>query len=391
LTYLDHAATTPVRARAAAAMLPFLSEQFANPSGAHRFAREARRVVDEARDAVAEVLGVTAGEVVFTSGGTESDNTAIAGAGLADRSVVVCPAAEHHAVRNPVERLGGRVVPVDAVGHVELGALADALDERVRLVSVMAVNNEVGTVTDLAAVAAVVRERAPQAVLHCDAVQAAAWLDLRDVTAVADLVSLSAHKFGGPKGIGVLTVRTGTPLRALLDGGGQERERRSGTHNVGGIVALATALADTDSERAAEVARLGGLRDRLLDTLTALDGITSTVPRAASVAGLAHVCIEGVESEALLFLLDEADVCAAAASACASGALEHSHVLSSMGVPAGRAAGALRLSLGHTTTDADIDRALEAIIDAVARLRRPAGTARIVPGTIRAAGAGVGS
>jgi cysteine desulfurase len=369
-TYLDHAATTPMRAGAVAAMLPFLSEQFANPSGSHRFAREARRAVDEARDTVAAVLGVAAGEVVFTSGGTESDNTAIAGAGPHDRDVVVCPAAEHHAVLNPVVRLGGRVVPVDATGHVDLTALASALDGQVRLVSVMAVNNEVGTVTDLAAVAAVVGEHAPQAVLHCDAVQAASWLDLCQVTAVADLVSLSAHKFGGPKGAGVLTVRAGTPLRALIDGGGQERERRSGTHNVGGIVALAAALADAHAERATEIARLGGLRERLLDGLTELDGVTSTVPRVAAVPGIAHVCIEGVESEALLFLLDEAEVCAAAASACASGALEHSHVLRAMGVAAGRAAGALRLSLGHTTTAADIDRALDAITGAVARLRK---------------------
>jgi cysteine desulfurase len=379
LTYLDHAATTPVRERAVAAMLPFLSEQFGNPSGAHRFARAARRAVDEARDTVADVLGVTAAEVVFTSGGTESDNTAIAGGGLTDRDVVVCPAAEHHAVLHPVERRGGSAVAVDATGHVDLTALADALDERVRLVSVMAVNNEVGTVTDLAAVAAVVREHAPHAVLHCDAVQAASWLDLREVTALVDLMSLSAHKFGGPKGCGVLTVRAGTPLRALLEGGGQEHERRSGTHNVGGIVALATALADTDDERAAEITRLGGLRERLLDTLTALDGVTGTVPRAASVPGIAHVCIEGVESEALLFLLDDAEVCAAAASACASGALEHSHVLRAMGVAPERAAGALRLSLGHTTTADDIDRALEAITNAVTRLRRPLATARIVP------------
>ena len=378
LTYLDHAATTPVRARAVAAMLPFLSEQFANPSGAHRFARAARRAVDEARDTVAEVLGVTAAEVVFTSGGTESDNTAIAGGGPTDRDVVVCPAAEHHAVLHPVERRGGRVVPVDATGHVDLTALADALDEQVRLVSVMAVNNEVGTVTDMASVAAVVRERAPHAVLHCDAVQAAAWLDLRAVTASVDLMSLSAHKFGGPKGCGVLTVRASRPVRLLLDGGGQEHERRSGTHNVGGIVALATALADTDAERAAEVARLGGLRERLLDTVTAIGGVTATVPRAASVPGIAHVCIEGVESEALLFLLDEAEVCAAAASACASGALEHSHVLRAMGVAPERDAGALRLSLGHTTTADDIDRALDAITDAVTRLRRPLATARVV-------------
>lgn len=371
LTYLDHAATTPMRERAIAAMLPYLRGQYANPSGAHRFARAARQAVDEARDAVAAALGVTPGEVVFTSGGTESDNTAVAGAGLERGDVVVCPAAEHHAVLHPVERSGGRVVAVDRRGHVDLDALADALDARVRLVSVMAVNNEVGTRTDLAAVAAVVRARAPQALLHCDAVQAASWLDLRAVTGLVDLMSLSAHKFGGPKGVGVLTVRAGTPLRALIAGGGQERERRSGTHNVPGIVALAAALAETDAEREGEIARVGALRERLLDGLLAIDGVTATVPVDATVPGIVHVCVEGVESEALLFLLDEAGVCAASASACASGALEHSHVLAAMAVPAARAAGALRLSLGHTTTLADIDRAVDAVSGAVTRLRRP--------------------
>lgn len=372
LTYLDHAATTPMRERAVAAMLPYLREQFANPSGAHRFARAARQAIDEARDTVAEALGVSPGEVIFTSGGTESNNTAVAGAGLDRGDLVVCPAAEHHAVLHPVERLGGRVVPVDATAHVDLDALADALDGRVRLVSVMAVNNEVGTITDMAAVAGLVRERAPQALLHCDAVQAAPWLDVRPITARVDLMSLSAHKFGGPKGMGVLTVRSGTPLRALIAGGGQERERRSGTHNVAGIVALAAALAETDAGRAVEAPRVAALRDRLLAELLHVDGVTATAAADVTVPGIVHVCIEGVESEALLFLLDEAGVCAASASACASGALEHSHVLAAMGVPPEQATGALRLSLGHTTTEADIDRAVDAIASAVERLRQPA-------------------
>ena len=257
--YLDHAATTPMRQNAVDAMLPFLSERFANPSGSHRFARDARRAVDEARDRVADVIGCRPGEVVFTGGGTESDNAAVTGAASHGRTV--CPAAEHHAVLHAVERTGGTVVPVDAAGRVVLDGLAQALGPDVAVVSVMAVNNEVGSITDLAAVAAVVRRHAPSAVLHTDAVQAASWLDLRQLWPYVDLLSLSAHKFGGPKGVGVLAVREGTTLEPLIVGGGQERERRSGTHNVAGIVALAEALVATDAERTAESARIASLRD----------------------------------------------------------------------------------------------------------------------------------
>ena len=366
LTYLDHAATTPVRTSAFEAMLPFFREQFANPSGSHRFAREARRAIDESRDAVAGTLDVEPGEVVFTGCGTESDNTAIVGA----RGLAVCPAAEHHAVLHPVEELGGRVVATDATGHVDLDRLADALGDDVAVVSVMAVNNEVGTITDLAAVSRLVRERAPRAVLHTDAVQAPSWLDLRQITPLVDLLSLSAHKFGGPKGVGVLTIRDGVRIAPLVRGGGQERERRSGTHNVAGIVALAVALAETDAERPAENVRLASLRDRLVDGLAAtVDGVVETVPRDRKVAGSAHVCLEGIESESMLYLLDEAGICASAASACASGAMEPSHVLSAMGVDRRLAAGALRLTLGHTTTERDVDHAVDVVADAVMQLR----------------------
>ena len=361
-----------MRSGAVAAMLPFLTEQYANPEGSHRFARTARRALDEARDLVADLLGVQPGEVVFTSGGTESDNAAVAGAGHGRGTVVVTSAAEHPAVLEPARRAGARVVRVGASGHIELEALTEALDASVRLVSVMAVNNEVGTITDLAAVAEVVRTRAPQAVLHTDAVQAAPWLDLCEVAQPVDAMSLSAHKFGGPKGTGVLTLRAGTPFEALLLGGGQERERRSGTHNVGGVVALAAALAETHAQRHTEVPRIAQLASRLRAGLTAIDGVLATVPVTGAVPGIVHVCIEGVESEALLYLLDRADVCAAAASACASGAMDPSHVLAAMGVPPELAAGALRLSLGHTTTAADVDRALDAITDGITRLRTPA-------------------
>jgi len=389
LTYLDHAASTPMRAEAVEAMMPYLSELYANPSGSHRFARRARQAVDEARDTVARVVGCHPNEVVFTGCGTESDNMAITGAIARHGGVAVCPAVEHHAVLHVVEQLGepagerGRVVGVDRFGRVDLDELAAVLDATpdVSIVSVMAVNNEVGTITDLAQVARVVRRHAPGALLHTDAVQSACWLDLREITPHVDLLSLSAHKFGGPKGVGVLVERGGPKVDPLIIGGGQERERRSGTHNTAGIVAAAVALDLTDRERVGENARLAVLRDRLVAGLEdRLDGVTETVPLDHKVAGSAHVCVAGIESEALLFLLDEADVCASAASACASGAMEPSHVLAAMGVDRTTALGALRLTLGHTTTAADVERAVDVIGASVDRLRN-----RATPGTARSA------
>lgn len=351
-------------------MLPFLDGMYANPNGSHRFARQARAALDDARETVAAVLGCDPGEVIFTSGGTEADNTAILGVVAQRGGTAVCPAAEHHAVLHAVEQADGRMVGVDQAASVSLEELADALDDEVTVVSVMAVNNEVGTVTDLAEVAAVVRRRAPGAVLHTDAVQAACWVDLRSVTPHVDLMSLSAHKFGGPKGIGVLVARQGTVFQPLLVGGGQERERRSGTQNVAGAVALAEALRLADVERTAELSRVAALRDHLVDALLgALTDVRETVERNRKVAGSAHLCIAGIENEALLFLLDEGGVCASAASACAAGAMEPSHVLAAMGVPREWSAGALRLTLGRTTTLADVDRAATVITDAVCRIR----------------------
>lgn len=359
------------------AMLPFLADRFANPSGSHRFARDARRAVDDARDQIAAVIGCGPGDVVFTGGGTESDNAAIAGAVWRRGGRAVCSAAEHHAVLNVVERHDGTVVPVDACGRIDPDALIDVLGDDVPIVSVMAVNNEVGTITDVSAVAAVIRQCIPGAVVHSDAVQAANWLDLREIWPHVDLLSLSAHKFGGPKGVGVLAVRSGTGIDPLIVGGGQERDRRSGTHNVAGIVATAAALAATDAARDREVVRVGSLRDRLVNGVSVyVDGVHETVAVDAKVAGSAHLMFERVESEALLFLLDEAGVCASAASACASGAMEHSHVLAAMGVAPELAAGALRLTLGYTTTDADVDRAIDVLVESVATLRRR--TTRVV-------------
>ncbi len=364
-----------MRAEAVEAMVPYFTELYANPSGSHRFARRARQAVDESRDTVARVVGCHPNEVVFTGCGTESDNMAVTGAIARRGGVAVCPAVEHHAVLHVVEHLGdaGRIVGVDRFGRVDLDELAAVLNATpdVSIVSVMAVNNEVGTVTDIAEVAEVVRRHAPAALLHTDAVQAACWLDLRTVTPHVDLLSLSAHKFGGPKGVGVLVERGGPKVDPLIVGGGQERERRSGTHNTAGIVAAAVALDLTDRDRNGENLRLADLRDALVAGLRdRLDGVVETVPPEHKVAGSAHLCIAGIESEALLFLLDEADVCASAASACASGAMEPSHVLAAMGVERSTALGALRLTLGHTTTASDVERAIDVIGASVDRLRR---------------------
>jgi cysteine desulfurase len=281
-------------------------------------------------------------------------------------------------VLHPVEHVGGKTVPVDRRGVLDLDALAEALDAHpgTALVSVMAANNEVGAVQPVVAAARLVRGRAPGAVVHTDAVQAAAWLDVAELAAEVDLVSMSAHKFGGPQGVGVLVVRRGTPLHAQLLGGGQERELRSGTHNVAGIVGMAAALTAKAAHRSDEAARVGALRDRLAGgLLAAIEGATETAAptgdRSHLLPGTLHLTIPGVESEALLFLLDEAGICASAASACASGAQQASHVLAAMGVPPDPRLGTLRLSLGWTTTDADVDRALEVLPAVVDRLRTP--------------------
>jgi cysteine desulfurase len=401
--YLDHGATTALRPEARAAMLPWLGARFGNPSGAHGVARAARRAVDEARDVVAEVVGCRPGDVVFTSGGTEADNLAVTGVHAARPGPVLCSAVEHEAVLQPVLRAGGRTVPVGGDGLIDLDALAGGLARDTTLVSVMVANNEVGAVQPVAEVAEVVRRRAPDAALHADAVQAAAWLPLAERLSAFDLVSLSSHKVGGPQGVGALVVRPGTPLRALALGGGQERELRSGTQNVAGIVAFAAALRAVLASRDETAARVGVLRDRLADGLAAaVPGLVETAPgRDRRLPGTLHVCVAGIESEALLFLLDEAGVAASAASACASGAQQASHVLAAMGVPAALARGALRVTLGWPTTEADVARALQVVPPAVARLRgtatgsdaRPrggSGTRGAVPsGPVPTGGAGV--
>lgn len=402
--YLDNAATTALRPEAMEALLPVLTDHYGNPSGAHRLARRANQVVDEARESLAASLGCEPGQLVFTGGGTEADNLAISGAVEATGGVAVCSAIEHHAVLDPVLHHGAGhgggsagsdggdvVIPVGLDGRLDLDALSDILSAHadagrtVAVVSLMMANNETGIVQPLAETVDVVRSLAPDALVHTDAVQALCWLDVAQRSADGvDLVSISGHKFGGPKGVGALVVRDRARLVPLLKGGGQERGRRGGTHNVAGIAALAAAAAATVAERPTAVPRVAALRDRLVDGIKAkLDGViesgidaapgaTGTLgpaDRSAKTANIAHLCFDGIASEALLFLLERDGVMASAASSCSSGAMEPSHVLAAMGFPRDLAFGSLRLSLGYGTTDDDVDAALSSVVASVDRLR----------------------
>ncbi|HEX7444142.1 MAG TPA: cysteine desulfurase family protein [Acidimicrobiales bacterium] len=382
--YLDHAATTPLRPEALEAMLAVFGDGFANPSGAHAESRRARLALDDARDRIAALLGAGPGDVVLTSGGTEADDLAVHGGweavaeGWADPTppAVVCSAMEHHAVLRACRALARRTgaalreVPSGPDGRIDLDALADACRDDVGFVSVMAVNNEVGTVQPLDDVARTVSERSPRAVLHTDAVQAVPWLDVAGRTAPAALVSVSAHKFGGPKGSGALVVRPGTGLRPRIDGGGQERGRRSGTPNVAGAVGTAAALAATTADRAVDADRVAGLRDRLADgLLAAVPDVVESGDRVDRVAGILHLRFAEVEAEAMVVLLDQVGIAASAGAACSSGAVEPSHVLAAMGLGPAEASSGIRLSLGVTTTGEDVDRALARIPDVVRRLR----------------------
>lgn len=366
-----------MRESAIAAMMPYLRDEFGNPSGAHRMARTSRAAIDDAREVVADHLGFGPHDIVFTSGGTEADNLAIAGVVAATGGVAVCPATEHHAVLHPVEAVNGRIARVRSDGSVDLDHLAELLDDDVAVVSVMSVNNESGQIADLPAVREVVDSCAPGAVLHTDAVQAINWLEPASAFECVDAVSLSGHKFGGPKGVGVLAVRRGVELVAQMLGGGQEAERRSGTHNTAGIVAFGAAMAELGECRSADIERLRAERDRLADGLVSLvPDCWETIGREERAAGLSQFVIEGIESEALLLLLERGDVMASAASSCASGAMDPSHVLAAMGIDRQSAAGSLRLSLGWCSETWEIDRALEIIPQAVAQLRSPVGSAR---------------
>ena len=372
--YLDCAASAPLRREALDAMLPYLTQHHGNPSGSHAVARRARQGLEESRDIVAEMCGADPHGVVFTSGGTEADNLAVRGITAATGGVPACVSTEHHAVLDPVVDAGGHVVRVGRDGMVDLDHLGHLLESRddICMFSVMAVNNETGVVQPLAEIATIVRQRRPDVVIHTDAVQAAHWLDLRMVYPHVDAMSLAGHKFGGPKGSGVLVVRDGTPLAPQILGGGQEHERRSGTQNVAAAVGFATALHVTDTQRPIECARITGFRAAIEDTLTATHNVVATIDGSTGVPGICHVTMLGVESEAVLVALEQRGVMAAAASSCASGALQPSHVLVAMGRSDTEAAGALRLSLAHSSTADEVEHAL-AVIPAAVKAMTPVG------------------
>jgi cysteine desulfurase len=374
--HLDHAAGSPARPEVVDALLPILTERSGNPSGSHALARRARQDLDDARTRLAAVVGARPGEVVFTSGGTEADDLAVRGVLGRHPGTAVCTAVEHPAVLQPVLRAGGRVVGVDARGVVDLDRLAASLDEEVALVSVILVQNEVGTIQPLEAVAEVVRERAPRALLHTDASQALSWLDVGRHAAAADLVTLASHKCGGPKGIGALVVRDGVAVEAQLVGGGQERERRSGTQHVAGAVGFAVAAERAAAERPHLWARAARWRSAVVGAVREAvpDVVDTAVPPGADldhlVPGIVNLCLPAVDSEALLFLLEhDHRILASAGSSCASGAQEPSPVLAALGIERRLARGSLRLSTGWSTTDLDVTAVIGAVPAAALRLR----------------------
>ncbi len=377
--YLDHAATTPINPAALRAQVE-ATELVGNPSGSHRMARVAKSLLESSREDVAALLGVTAYDVIFTSGGTEADNLAIFGATSVGK-VAITSAIEHHAVLESMNAIGGRVVGVTASGGVDLDELESVLkseSERVAIVSVMMANNETGVIQPLAEVRELVKRHSPSALLHTDAVQAPSYLDVAGLASGFDLVSISGHKFGGPKGIGVLVARKAASLKAMFHGGGQERELRSGTPNLAGAAAMAAALRDAVEGRKGTVERVGRLTEKLRAGLFA--NVAGVVPNGAEspqMCNISNYCFDGLNSEEILFLLDSRGVYASAGSSCASGALNPSHVLIAMGKSESQASGSLRLSLGVTTTEAEVNYAIDVISDVVIELSRKKGVSWI--------------
>ena len=381
--YLDHAATTPLRPEVLDAMLPYLTEHHGNASSLHASGRRARQGLDEARERIAAILGAKPREIVFTSGGSEADNLAVKGAAWAASARgrhVVTSGVEHKAVLNScaiLQRSGFGVtqVPVDRYGRVNPADVEAAINDHTTLVSIMYANNEVGTIQPIAEIGAICRRRG--VLFHTDAVQAGGFLPLNVDNLGVDLLSLAAHKVYGPKGVGALFVRHGTALLPQVQGGAQERQRRAGTENVGGIVGFARALelAQGDpSARDAENARLAALRDELLAALRDVAGVEPTGHPVERLPHSASWVIDGIEGGDLVAALDLEGVEASTGSACTSGSVEPSHVLLAMGFDADHAHGALRLTAGRGTTPADVESAADVLRTVVSRMQSAAGT-----------------
>ena len=376
--YLDHAATTPVDPAVLEAMLPYFSECFGNPSSIYRLGRTALQALDDARSLTAGVLGCSPKELIFLGGGSEADNLAIKGAAFAARdagkgSHVITSAVEHHAVLHAMDYLAAfgfeiTVLPVDEHGLVSPDDLRATLRPETILTSIMYANNEIGTLQPIAELGAICRERG--VLFHTDAVQAPGTLSLNVNELNVDLLSLTAHKFYGPKGVGALYVRRGTPLMAQINGGGQERRRRAGTENVAGIVGFAEALSLAEGRRHSYAAACLSLREQLIDgIIDRIPGVRLNGSREQRLANNVNLSFTAAEGESILLLLDQAGICASSGSACSSGSLEPSHVLTAIGLDTDAANGSVRFTVGRSTTAEDIDYVLDALPAMIERLR----------------------
>ena len=376
IIYMDNAATTKPIEKTAEIMAKFLSEQFGNPSSIYALGRSARKEVEKARAIVADLLGALPREIFFTSGGTESNNWAIRGVMHQQlkkgKNHIITSKIEHHSVLNTVEWLAGEgfevtYLNVDKNGFVDPQDVKNSIKENTAMVSIMYANNEIGTIQPIEEIGKICKEKG--VIFHTDAVQAAGHINIDVKSQHIDLLSLSAHKFGGIKGVGVLYVRKGVRIANLMQGGGQESNKRPGTENVGGIVSLAKALELSLENREEKNFTLAHKRDRLIEGLLQIERSRLNGDDKKRLPGNVNVCFEGIEGESLLLLLDAAGICASSGSACTSGALDPSHVLLAIGLPHEIAHGSLRLSLEVSNTDEEIEYTIKEVTKAVKRLR----------------------
>lgn len=374
--YLDHSATTPVKPEVVNAMLPYFTEIFGNPSSIHGFGQDARNSVSTNREVIAKFINASADELYFTGGGSESDNWAIRGVAHAYKAKgnhIITSTIEHHAVLHTCEALekeGFEVtyLPVDSDGKIDLAALEAAIKETTTLITIMAINNEIGTIQPIAEIGALAKSK--NVLFHTDAVQALGNIALDVKSMNIDLMSMSSHKIYGPKGVGALYIKKGVKIKNLIEGGAQERKRRAGTENVPGIVGFAKAVEISSETFEAHVNHLTILRDRLMK------GILEQVPYVKLNGhptdrhpGNVNVCFEFIEGESLLLSLDLVGIAGSSGSACTSGSLDPSHVLMAIGLPHEIAHGSLRLTIGDSTTEEEVDYTIEKLIEIVARLR----------------------
>ena len=380
--YLDHAGTTAMDPRVLEAMLPYFTNYFGNPSSIHMVGQEARRALDNARDKVSKVLGCKSGEVVFTGSGTESDNSAIQGTSLALAGTgnhIVTSTVEHHAVLHPCQYLENQgydvtYLPVDQEGMISPQSVYDAITEQTTLVTIMYANNEIGTINPISQIAREVRRKSEELgrtiVVHTDAVQAAGFLDLNVRKLGVDMLSLSGHKFYGPKGTGVLYIKRGTPYLPFILGGGQERERRSGTENIAGIVGLSVALELADGSRDQASAHCIKMRDFIIERIkNNINAVHLNGHATERLPNNVNFSFEGIEGESILMGLDLAGIAASSGSACSSGSLEPSHVLLALGQTAELARGSLRMSLGKDNSIDEMNRFIPILTNLVSELR----------------------